>query len=57
MLNPKNQKDRLFISLLQNDNVVIAKDHRIQSSLVNLSNKIIELEEVSTRLNKKIHNY
>ncbi len=48
----------MFVSLIQNiKSENSPKDSRIQKSLVVLSNKVIELEEASIRLNKIIHNF
>ena len=46
----------MFISLVQHiQSEKNPKDTKIQKSLVNLSNKILELEEIASRLDQRIH--
>lgn len=57
-LSSQKNDSNMFVSLIQNiKSENSPKDSRIQKSLAILSNKVIELEEASIRLNKIIHNF
>ncbi len=52
----QNKDENMYISLVQHlQSEKNPKDTKIQKSLVNLSNKILELEEIASRLDHSIH--